>query len=334
MASKKGTGSTRNGRDSKAQRLGVKCYGGEVVKPGSIIVRQRGTSFHPGNNVGLGKDYTIFARIGGIVAFERKGKNSKKVSVYPVPQTELTEPRSSSPIDLSKAGSRMVATIRRDFKDGFRMLALHYKLLDSPITLSEEFKIGTTKIDNVPNSSLLNYEELAIAYLNQILEEDRPQRFRDSEVDKLTYEFKLEKVKTSKITGLTTLWFRQHYKDIPFYNSKLTVEMDKDRQLVSINSVIAETININTVPKISKDEALQVVVNAVSSSNKELLNKHSYVCLYYEHANSERWKLVYIFQDITKNNDSFEEHRFMPEVVDYVIDANNGTIVDELPRTQ
>jgi large subunit ribosomal protein L27 len=82
MASKKGTGSTRNGRDSNAQRLGVKRYGGQVVKAGNILIRQRGTSVHPGQNVGLGKDYTLFALIDGVVTFERRGKNGKKVSVY------------------------------------------------------------------------------------------------------------------------------------------------------------------------------------------------------------------------------------------------------------
>ncbi len=83
MAHKKGTGSTRNGRDSNSQRLGVKRYGGEVVTSGSIIVRQRGTKFHPGNNVGRGSDDTLFATVDGIVTFERKGKSRKKVSVYP-----------------------------------------------------------------------------------------------------------------------------------------------------------------------------------------------------------------------------------------------------------
>ncbi|MDJ0771855.1 MAG: 50S ribosomal protein L27 [Mastigocoleus sp. MO_167.B18] len=82
MAHKKGTGSTRNGRDSNAQRLGVKRYGGQAVRAGNIIVRQRGTKFHPGNNVGIGKDDTIFALIDGVVAFERKGKSRKKISVY------------------------------------------------------------------------------------------------------------------------------------------------------------------------------------------------------------------------------------------------------------
>lgn len=84
MAHKKGTGSTRNGRDSNAQRLGVKRYGGQVVKAGNILVRQRGTKFHPGNNVGRGSDDTLFALIEGIVTFERRGKSGKKVSVYAV----------------------------------------------------------------------------------------------------------------------------------------------------------------------------------------------------------------------------------------------------------
>ena len=84
MAHKKGTGSTRNGRDSNAQRLGVKRYGSEVVRAGNILVRQRGTKFHPGNNVGIGKDDTLFALVDGVVTFERKGKTRKKVSVYPV----------------------------------------------------------------------------------------------------------------------------------------------------------------------------------------------------------------------------------------------------------
>jgi large subunit ribosomal protein L27 len=85
MAHKKGTGSTRNGRDSNAKRLGVKKYGGEVVRAGNIIIRQRGTKVHPGENVGRGSDDTLFALSDGIVTFERKGKSRKKVSVYPAP---------------------------------------------------------------------------------------------------------------------------------------------------------------------------------------------------------------------------------------------------------
>lgn len=82
MAHKKGVGSTRNGRDSAGKRLGVKAYGGEQVTAGSILVRQRGTTFHPGSNVGVGKDYTLFALIDGEVKFERKNKDRKKISIY------------------------------------------------------------------------------------------------------------------------------------------------------------------------------------------------------------------------------------------------------------
>ena len=82
MAHKKGGGSTHNGRDSKSKRLGVKKYGGEYVIPGNIIVRQRGTKFHPGENVGLGKDYTIFATVEGYVKFEEKHGGRKYISVY------------------------------------------------------------------------------------------------------------------------------------------------------------------------------------------------------------------------------------------------------------
>ncbi|MGG6293135.1 50S ribosomal protein L27 [Leptolyngbya sp. AN02str] len=83
MAHKKGTGSTRNGRDSNAKRLGVKRYGGQTVKAGNILIRQRGTKIHPGENVGRGSDDTLFALVDGVVTFERRGKNRKKVSVYP-----------------------------------------------------------------------------------------------------------------------------------------------------------------------------------------------------------------------------------------------------------
>lgn len=92
MAHKKGTGSTRNGRDSNAQRLGVKRYGGQAVLAGNILVRQRGTKFHPGNNVGRGSDDTLFSLIDGVVAFERKGKTRQKVSVYSSPDVAVESP--------------------------------------------------------------------------------------------------------------------------------------------------------------------------------------------------------------------------------------------------
>lgn len=84
MASKKAGGSTKNGRDSQSKRLGVKAFGGEVINAGTIIVRQRGTKFHVGKNVGLGKDHTLFALVKGQVKFERLDKSRTKVSVYPV----------------------------------------------------------------------------------------------------------------------------------------------------------------------------------------------------------------------------------------------------------
>ena len=87
MAHKKGVGSTRNGRDSESKRLGVKKYGGETVKAGNILVRQRGTKFHPGNNVGIGRDDTLFALVLGKVKFERKSKTKQQISVYPLAQS-------------------------------------------------------------------------------------------------------------------------------------------------------------------------------------------------------------------------------------------------------
>jgi len=83
MASKKAAGSTKNGRDSQSKRLGVKRFGGETVKPGTIIVRQRGTKFNVGRNVKLGRDFTIFSLIEGQVTFERLNKDKFKISVYP-----------------------------------------------------------------------------------------------------------------------------------------------------------------------------------------------------------------------------------------------------------
>jgi large subunit ribosomal protein L27 len=82
MAHKKAGGSSRNGRDSSGQRLGVKRFGGQVVKAGNILVRQHGTKIHPGTNVGCGRDYTLFAKVDGVVTYEDFGKDRKRVSVY------------------------------------------------------------------------------------------------------------------------------------------------------------------------------------------------------------------------------------------------------------
>ena len=91
MAHKKGVGSSRNGRDSKAKRLGVKRGDGQFVLAGNILVRQRGTKIHPGNNVGIGGNDSLFALIDGRVKYERKGRDKKQVSVYPVETVEIAE---------------------------------------------------------------------------------------------------------------------------------------------------------------------------------------------------------------------------------------------------
>jgi large subunit ribosomal protein L27 len=88
MAHKKGQGSSRNGRDSHSQRLGVKAFGGQLVSGGSIIVRQRGTRFKPGENVGRGKDDTLFARATGVVQFENRGRRGRFVSVQPIDSSQ------------------------------------------------------------------------------------------------------------------------------------------------------------------------------------------------------------------------------------------------------
>jgi large subunit ribosomal protein L27 len=90
MAHKKGVGSSRNGRDSQSKRLGVKLYDGNVVRAGGIIVRQRGTKFYPGRNVGMGRDYTLFSMIDGQVKFEAVSRDRKQVSVYPSLTTQLS----------------------------------------------------------------------------------------------------------------------------------------------------------------------------------------------------------------------------------------------------
>ena len=105
MASKKAGGSTRNGRDSEAKRLGVKAYGNELIPAGSIIVRQRGTKFHAGDNVGMGKDHTLFAKVDGYVEFKTKGAlNRKTVSIRPTPVLKNNRFTIESRIPFSECG--------------------------------------------------------------------------------------------------------------------------------------------------------------------------------------------------------------------------------------
>ena len=91
MAHKKGQGSSRNGRDSPGQRRGVKLYAGQLARAGNIIIRQLGTRIHPGVNVGMGRDFTIFAKVDGIVRYERVGKDRTRVSIYPQPTLESAQ---------------------------------------------------------------------------------------------------------------------------------------------------------------------------------------------------------------------------------------------------
>ena len=88
MAHKKGQGSSRNGRDSPGQRRGVKLYAGQLARAGNIIIRQLGTRIHPGINVGMGRDYTLFAKVDGLIRYERVGKDRTRVSIYPQPTLE------------------------------------------------------------------------------------------------------------------------------------------------------------------------------------------------------------------------------------------------------
>lgn len=97
MAHKKGVGSTKNGRDSNSNRLGVKIYGGQVAIPGNIIVRQRGTKFHPGDNVGIGKDHTIFSKVEGLVKFTRKRNDRNYISVIPFDDDIATTTTAKAP---------------------------------------------------------------------------------------------------------------------------------------------------------------------------------------------------------------------------------------------
>ena len=112
-AHKKGSGSTKNGRDSNSKRLGVKVYGGQVVTAGGIIVRQRGTQFYPGANVGMGKDYTLFSKIEGVVDFEYKAKRGRKYVVV----KELETLDGATPTDQAKEASASGKTLTRREKN-------------------------------------------------------------------------------------------------------------------------------------------------------------------------------------------------------------------------
>lgn len=358
MAHKKGTGSTRNGRDSNAQRLGVKRYGGQAVRAGNILVRQRGTKIHPGNNVGRGRDDTLFALIDGVVTFERFGKRRQKVSVYSnesvvvspnscdlEPGSVKDSPRSTtgSAVNVtshetgitnsnSLKGSIKMMTIRKPFRNGFITLALHAKLLDSPITMDGD--IDTLEVKKVSNPSAFSDEELALRYLKHVLEIEQPRLFIESQETRTSFEFKKQDIKTLRRTGITTVRFRQLQNGIPFYGSLAIVELDQHRELVSINSSIAEFESLTTAARLTESDVLKIVGEAADCSI-ETIGSTPQLHFYFDTGFEKNWKLVFIIQNVLKQDDvERQENRFLPEVVDYVIDAVTGQIVAEIPRIQ
>ncbi|CAO1947090.1 unnamed protein product [Urochloa humidicola] len=143
MAHKKGAGSTKNGRDSKGQRLGVKIYGDQVAKPGAIIIRQRGTRVYPGNNVGMGKDHTLFSLIDGLVKFEKYGPDKKKVSVYPY-EKEPENPNSY------RARKREYFRMRRERKKARAEGAIEPQLVLAAVDENSEAKPCSHEMQNFP----------------------------------------------------------------------------------------------------------------------------------------------------------------------------------------
>ena len=128
MAHKKAGGSSRNGRDSPGQRLGVKRFGGQFVKAGSIIVRQRGTSIHPGKNVGVGRDYTLFAKIDGLVTFDNLGKYKNKYMFMSLDNIATIERESNAGCSLLVTGRALAGRCRNPFSLGLKRFLTNLRL--------------------------------------------------------------------------------------------------------------------------------------------------------------------------------------------------------------
>lgn len=329
MAHKKGTGSTRNGRDSNAQRLGVKRYGGEIVKAGNILIRQRGTKIHPGNNVGRGSDDTLFALVAGVVTFERYGKSRKKVSVYP--NALETRDRSRAPQKQSK----QAPMVRSSFNNGLQVFAFH---TEQPNELGTAFRRAAEDQINArrgSNRSALNSEEVAHLYLSEALTHETSAMLASAPTRNQKYEFKSLGVETLPMSDTQTVRFRQYYHDIPVYGSLAAVELDEQNLLLAINSAIGTPIQVNPTPKISQQQVL-AEIRRQAGYGEELEPQTTPHLYYYFDAGVKRWRLVYIAEDVLKHStsDLAEHFRLTPEIVDYVIDAHTGELVAELPRTQ
>lgn len=334
MAHKKGTGSTRNGRDSNPKNLGVKKHGGEQVYCGNIIVRQRGTSIHPGENVGRGKDHTLFAEINGIVRFEHKTRHQKKVSVYTKEDLQKKESfekeqalkkKESFERKQRKRGIKKMAIMTKPLINGFRTLVVHAKLIDSPFDL-ENTKIGIIEIES--QSQVFSDGDLGKYYLQKILEKQHSQKS-----DSKTYDFRVENIKTFRRTGTVSVKLKQYHKDIPLYGSIATVEFEKGGNLVSINSVIGELDDVSVDPTINIENILEFIKSLPEYSyTNHSLELQKTLCFYYDSNKDNRWRLVFMIHNVIKQTKDSSKMK----VVDYIIDAKNPTItiVAELLRTQ
>lgn len=343
MAHKKGTGSTRNGRDSNAQRLGIKKYGGEKVTAGNILVRQRGTKYHVGNNVGIGGDDTLFSLVDGIVHFERKGKSRKKVSVYSTNRSNQRKSRrdeGKQPSRLSNRAQNMVA-IKKPSRGGLKTLAVHAGIRASQVAKSPGSNITTLEISDVFVDPAVKDEELALNYLHQVIarstELSQPHHFVAPSDTLTTYEFKEQDTRVFRRTGTRTVRFRQYYREVPLYGSLATVELGQNRELISVNSVIAESFSLSPNPQVKEAQVLEMIAE-ISGSPMELEQNKPRLYFYFDTNDSAGWKLVFIIQSVVKritNHDGIMLSTVaVPEVVDYVVDANDGRLVAEIARTQ
>jgi large subunit ribosomal protein L27 len=349
MASKKGTGSTRNGRDSNPQKLGVKRFGGQRVTAGCIIIRQRGTSVHAGLNVGVGRDYTLYSLIDGVVTFERRGKSGKKVSVYAPAIAEGSDsvyfdrrnqvvssshkPAFPQEQETKKQQVISMFQIEQPFEGGLKTVTLDSRLLDCSI----EIKGAKTNVVDVPviskqESLGITEETLARLYLKKILYDEHPQKFK-SNVKHKTFEFKTQEIKTFKRTGITTIKFSQCYSDIPLYGSLAIIEISKERELLAANLVIAKPASVEVSHRLDSKHVLAVVSKASGHDSHELLSEPS--LYFFNNSDPECWILVFIVSDVVKRSQTDETFgRSMPKVVDYIVDANTGEIITEMARTQ
>lgn len=165
MAHKKGVGSSKNGRESESKRLGVKIYGGQFAKAGNVLVRQRGTKHYPGNNVGIGKDHTLFALIDGTVEFRKKRKNRSYVSVFPREDVEVA-------VAISDNGGKMAESDIMPADKGSVIAEVEEK--ESSDDLKKITGIGPKIAELLNTAGIVSYKDLAAApvdKLNEILAE-------------------------------------------------------------------------------------------------------------------------------------------------------------------